>query len=74
MFWGLSQGAWEERNGEERAGNFLRRATSQTSLALPQMPTFVNGGLTCELVAVITLCSSGSLTLESPKPSKSPPC
>lgn len=53
---------------------FHKRATSQASVALPEMLRFIPGGLTREPVVVIILSSSGSLVLASLKPFPAPSC
>lgn len=63
--------------GKVEAGQvtvFHKRATSQASVTLPEMLSFIPGGLTREPVAVIILSSSCSLVLASLKPSPAPSC
>lgn len=63
--------------GKVEAGQvivFHKRATSQASVALPEMLRFIPGGLTRKPVAVIILSSSGSLVLASLKRSLAPSC
>lgn len=63
--------------GKVEAGQvivFHKRATSEASVALPEMLRLIPGGLTREPVADIILSSSSSLVLASLKPFPAPSC